>query len=129
MLEPTQSLYRELPGSKAAASRRASFTPGFPAADFPECGPVVFAYGDDLDGVACAAERLREAVEARESDFDLEVFTPEEGVRRAIAIAARATRPVVIADTQDNPGARRQRDTTGMLRALVGATRNALPSG
>jgi microcystin degradation protein MlrC len=121
MLEPTQSLYRELPGFEGRGVASASFTPGFPAADFPECGPVVFAYGDDLEGVACAAERLREAVEARESDFDLEVLTPEEGVRRAIAISGRATRPVVIADTQDNPGAGGNSDTTGMLRALVGA--------
>jgi microcystin degradation protein MlrC len=42
-------------------------------------------------------------------------------VRRAIAIAGRANRPVVIADTQDNPGAGGNSDTTGMLRALVGA--------
>jgi microcystin degradation protein MlrC len=121
MLEPAQSLYRELPRFEGRGVDSASFAPGFPAADFPECGPVVLAYGDDLSGVACAAERLREAVEARESDFELEVLEPEEGVRRAIAIAARASRPVVIADTQDNPGAGGNSDTTGMLRALVGA--------
>jgi microcystin degradation protein MlrC len=121
MLEPTQTLYRDLPRFEGSGVASASFTPGFPAADFPECGPVVFAYGDDPGGVACAAQRLREAVEARESDFALEVLSPEEGVRRAIAVAGRATRPVVIADTQDNPGAGGNSDTTGMLRALVGA--------
>jgi microcystin degradation protein MlrC len=34
-------------------------------------------------------------------------------------IAQTATRPVVIADTQDNPGAGADSNTTGMLRALV----------
>jgi microcystin degradation protein MlrC len=34
-------------------------------------------------------------------------------------IAAGASRPVVIADTQDNPGAGGDSDTTGMLRALI----------
>ena len=34
-------------------------------------------------------------------------------------------RPIVIADTQDNPGAGGDSDTTGMLRALV---RNIAPS-
>jgi microcystin degradation protein MlrC len=34
-------------------------------------------------------------------------------------LAARATRPIIIADTQDNPGAGGDSDTTGMLRALV----------
>ncbi|MEO8038771.1 MAG: M81 family metallopeptidase [Betaproteobacteria bacterium] len=121
MLEPTRSIYRELPGVEGRGVATASFTPGFPAADFPECGPVVFAYGDDAEAVAVAADRLLEAVVARESAFELEILTPEAGVRRAIAIAARAVRPVVIADTQDNPGAGGNSDTTGMLRALVGA--------
>jgi microcystin degradation protein MlrC len=64
---------------------------------------------------------LRAAVEAREADFDTPVYAPEIGVRRAMQIAANARRPVVIADTQDNPGAGGNSDTTGMLRALVGA--------
>ena len=34
-------------------------------------------------------------------------------------LATRASKPVVIADTQDNPGAGGDSDTTGMLRALV----------
>ena len=34
-------------------------------------------------------------------------------------IAREATKPVVIADTQDNPGAGGTGDTTGMLAALV----------
>jgi len=42
-------------------------------------------------------------------------------VRRAQSLAAGATRPVVIADTQDNPGAGGDANTTGMLRALVQA--------
>jgi microcystin degradation protein MlrC len=36
-----------------------------------------------------------------------------------MSIAATASRPVVIADTQDNPGAGGDSNTTGMLRALV----------
>jgi microcystin degradation protein MlrC len=46
-----------------------------------------------------------------------------------MAIAeAGASRPVIIADTQDNPGAGGNSDTTGMLRALVanGAQRAAI---
>jgi microcystin degradation protein MlrC len=34
-------------------------------------------------------------------------------------LAKSATRPIIIADTQDNPGAGGDSDTTGMLRALV----------
>jgi microcystin degradation protein MlrC len=121
MLEPARSLYAALPGMENEAVLSASFTPGFPAADFPECGPVVIAYGRDTASAASAAERLRTDIEAREADFDCPVYSPEDGVRRALQIAASANRPVVIADTQDNPGAGGNSDTTGMLRALVGA--------
>jgi microcystin degradation protein MlrC len=46
---------------------------------------------------------------------------PEEGVARAIAIARTAAKPVVIADTQDNPGCGGTADATGLLKALVAA--------
>jgi microcystin degradation protein MlrC len=36
-----------------------------------------------------------------------------------MAIAKGATRPVILADTQDNPGAGGTADTTGVLEALV----------
>jgi microcystin degradation protein MlrC len=121
MLEPTQSIYARLAKMEGGAIPTLSFTPGFPAADFPECGPVAFAYGQSAEAAAHAADELRASIEALEAEFDFPVYTPEEGVRRATAIAARAQRPVVIADTQDNPGAGGNSDTTGMLRALVGA--------
>ncbi len=127
MLEPAQSLYRELAQLEGDGAL-VSFTPGFPAADFPECGPCVLAYASDPALAAVRADALAAAVTAREAQFDTPVYTPEEGVRRAMQVAARARRPVVIADTQDNPGAGGNSDTTGMLRALVGAkaTRAAL---
>ena len=42
-----------------------SFTPGFPAADFPECGPVVIAYADDPAAASRASDLLRGAVNAQ----------------------------------------------------------------
>jgi microcystin degradation protein MlrC len=121
MLEPAQSIYAQLARMEGGEIESLSFTPGFPAADFPECGPAVIAYGSSVDAAASCAERLRATIEKLESEFDTPVYTPEEGVRRAIELARNATRPVVIADTQDNPGAGGNSDTTGMLRALIGA--------
>jgi microcystin degradation protein MlrC len=121
MLEPMQTLYAELARLEGRGVGSVSFTPGFPAADFEECGPVAFAYGPDADAIAQAADRLHYMVASCEADFALEALSPDDGVRRAMEIAARATRPVVIADTQDNPGAGGNSDTTGMLRALVAA--------
>ncbi|HXQ08317.1 MAG TPA: MlrC C-terminal domain-containing protein, partial [Bradyrhizobium sp.] len=105
-----------------------SFAPGFPAADFPHCGPSVFAYGKTQADADAAADAIMAIVAGHEDDFDGRIYTPDQGVRHAMELAARAKRPIVIADTQDNPGAGGDSDTTGMLRALVrnNATRAAI---
>ncbi len=118
-LEPSRALYAELAAMQSRDVPSVSFTPGFPAADFPECGPVVLAYGVSAGAAARVADALAQRVLALESEFDAPVYAADEAVKRALAIAAHASRPVVIADTQDNPGAGGDSDTTGMLRALI----------
>ena len=53
------------------------------------------------------------------SDFQLDVLPAADAVARPMRIAATARRPVVIADTQDNPGGGGHGDTTGLLAELV----------
>ncbi len=118
MMEPNSSIYSKLAALDTPGAV-ASFTPGFPAADFEECGPVVFAYSDDAGAARSAVETLWNIVNEAESDYACPVYEPGEAVRKAMSIAATSTRPVVIADTQDNPGAGGDSNTTGMLRALV----------
>jgi len=79
----------------------------------------VFAYGATQADADAAADTVAALIESHEDDFDGRIFTPDEGVRHAMELAKTATRPIVIADTQDNPGAGGDSDTTGMLRALV----------
>jgi microcystin degradation protein MlrC len=119
MMQPAQGLYERLAAMEGGALLHASFTPGFPAADIHHCGPSVFAYGWDEDAARTACQRLADDVAGRESAFAGKIYTPDEGVQEAMRIAERATRPVVIADTQDNPGAGGDSNTAGMLRALV----------
>ena len=127
-LEPCRAIYAALAALASSEVTTLSFTPGFPAADFPECGPLVFAYGNSAGSAQAAVDDLGRQIEMAEAQFDLQILTPEAAVRRAMQLAQRATRPVVIADTQDNPGAGGNSDTTGMLRALLacGAKRAAL---
>lgn len=121
MMDPMASVYASLPRLENRHVTSVSFASGFPAADFPECGPVVLAWGDEGEAVARAADAMLQQVAEREPLFEVDVLSPEDGVRQAMAIASHASRPVVIADTQDNPGAGGNSDTTGMLRALVAA--------
>jgi microcystin degradation protein MlrC len=117
--EPCRGIYKKLTELESDAVPTLSFAPGFPAADFPGCGPSVFAYGKTQADADAAADKLAALIESHENDFDGRIFTPDEGVRHAMELAKTASKPIVIADTQDNPGAGGDSDTTGMLRALV----------
>ncbi|CCD93260.1 conserved hypothetical protein [Bradyrhizobium sp. ORS 375] len=117
--QPTKGIYEKLAAMQSEAVPTLSFAPGFPAADFVHCGPSVFAYGRTQTDADAAADAIAAIVTGHENDFDGRIYTPDEGVRHAMTLAKNATRPIVIADTQDNPGAGGDSDTTGMLRALV----------
>jgi microcystin degradation protein MlrC len=98
-----------------------SYLAGFPPSDLHWCGPSVIAHAWTQEAADRAADAMLAAIEAEEARFAEEMVTPEEGVTRAIAIASTAKRPVVIADTQDNPGCGGSSDSTGLLKALVAA--------
>jgi microcystin degradation protein MlrC len=117
--QPAKGIYQKLAAMEGDAVPTLSFAPGFPAADFPDCGPSVFAYGRTQADADAAADELTNLIVGHEDDFDGRIFTPDDGVRHAMELATRARKPIVIADTQDNPGAGGDSDTTGMLRALV----------
>jgi microcystin degradation protein MlrC len=126
--QPTKSIYQKLAALESETIPTLSFAPGFPAADFGDCGPSVFAYGKTQADADAAADKIAAVIESHENDFDGRIYTPDEGVRYAMELATRANKPIIIADTQDNPGAGGDSDTTGMLRALVrnSATRAAI---
>jgi microcystin degradation protein MlrC len=112
-------LFRELATIEGGNVASLSFTPGFPPADILDCGPAVFAYGETQAAADRAVDRLSGAVLEAESDFAGPIYEPDEAVMRAQKIAARAHRPVVLADTQDNPGAGGNSDTVGLIEALL----------
>src|SRR5947199_6953484 len=117
--EPCKSIYAKLAALESDAVPTLSFAPGFPAADFHDCGASVFAYGRTQADADTAADKVAALVESHEDDFDGRIYSPDDGVRLAMELAKSASKPIVIADTQDNPGAGGDSDTTGMLRALV----------
>ncbi|KIU43461.1 MULTISPECIES: M81 family metallopeptidase [Bradyrhizobium] len=117
--QPTQGIYQKLAALESDAVPTLSFAPGFPAADFRDCGPSVFAYGRTQADADAAADKVVALVEGHEDDFDGRIYSPDEGVQLAMELAKSASKPIIIADTQDNPGAGGDSDTTGMLRALV----------
>ena len=119
LLEPARSMYEALGTLEQGPVVSLSFTPGFPAADFPECGPVIWGYGKEASAVRDAVDSLYDTMLRNEAQWAVPFLSPDAAVTEAIRLSATAQKPVVIADTQDNPGAGADSNTTGMLRALL----------
>ena len=94
-------------------------TPGFPPADIAECGPALVVYGHDQEAADAAADRILAAINAKEAQFAGRLYTADEAAQEAIRLSQSASKPIVLADIQDNPGAGGTSDTVGLLRALI----------
>ena len=121
LVEPMRSLMDRVRDAERAGTECLGFFPGFPAADVAECGPAVAGFGRDAAAVARAVDALREAVQSQEPEFGLELASVEEAVARARRHDGQPGHPLVLADTQDNPGAGGNADTTSLLKALAAA--------
>ncbi len=122
LVEPGASLYADIAalddGDSGAQVFGASFATGFAPADIYECGPSVIVYGESQMVADRVADALAVKIGDREKDFYAKNWTPEEAIFHALRGAGRSG-PVVMADTQDNPGAGGNGDTVGLLKALV----------
>lgn len=92
--------------------------PGFPLADVADVGPCVFGYGEDA-AVGRAVGELAAAVAASEAQFAGRLWSTDDAIERALSIANVGLGPVILVDTQDNPGAGGNADTMSLIKALV----------
>ena len=133
LMEPARSVIALIDRLEAQHDVELNFSMGFSAADFEECGPVLFGYGADASTVRAAVEELHRCVAVTQrGGWSVPLHTADAAVGQAIALASHAAAlagPVVIADTQDNPGAGGDANTTGLLRALLQADAGARLQG
>ena len=119
-IAPSVRLFHRLAEIEAESGALLTFAGGFPAADVPDCGPSVFGYGFEAPpATADAVEALAREVLAAEAEFDAGLLAPDEAVRQAMARSQPGGPPVILADTQDNPGAGANGDTVGLLEAML----------
>lgn len=117
LIEPNQSIYAEIDQSGVEGVWSESYATGFPPADVYDCGPSVVVYADTQ---AVANQRLSYLVNmimARSGEYQSHIYGEDEAID--YALSRHSQKPVVIADTQDNPGAGACGDTTGMIAALI----------
>lgn len=121
VIEPAAGLYALADTLGAAIGGPVSIALGFPPGDTSAAGPSILAYGGDPAAVAGAVDRLADAVARAEGGFAGTLWQPREAIHEALRLLGETggAGPVVLADTQDNPGGGGTSDTTGILSALL----------
>ncbi len=123
VIEPGQSLYAHLPTLIKPQVTALSFACGFHLSDIHDVGPSMVAYGTDQAQVDEAADTMLAAIQAREADFSGKIWPTEQGVKEALRLLKltndKGQGPVILADTQDNPGGGGPGDTTGLLKTML----------
>jgi microcystin degradation protein MlrC len=119
LVDPARAIYQHLRELIQGEVAGLSLACGFPLSDVPEAGPVVVAYGFERLAVERAADDLLADIERREAEFKGRLYGVADAVSEAIRLSAGASGPIILADSQDNPGGGGSGDTTEILRELV----------
>lgn len=123
-IQPAQGIYAEIKAGEGGVGKDVqalSLNMGFPLADIAIAGPTVLAYGTSQGHADAAADAIEKLMLRKETEFAGKLWSPDEAVAEAMRIAARASKPVVLADTQDNSGGGAPSDSVGLLEAMVRA--------
>lgn len=119
LMPPMQTVMTERAGlAERLGAVELAFCFGFPYADFSGCGAAIAAFGETQAVADAAADALLGFVNAQEAGFVQETLVSAEAVAEAKRLSGSG-RPVVLADTQDNPGGGGHGDTTELLSELV----------
>lgn len=92
---------------------------GFPPCDLPHTGPSIFAYAETQQLADETAQKLLDFILAREDQFTTDLLPCDQAVAKAIQLATRSDKPVLMADIQDNAGGGSPSDSTWLLEELV----------
>jgi microcystin degradation protein MlrC len=119
LVEPMHSLMTEAVAADRPPLLSVCLAPGFPAADVADCGPSVYACGSDAFVVATSVRQLAAEWRRREGEFALELIGVGQAIEEVLNASPPRGRPLILADTQDNPGAGGNADTMSLIKALV----------
>ncbi|SDE67446.1 Microcystin degradation protein MlrC, contains DUF1485 domain [Kordiimonas lacus] len=115
---PLAAVMAEIRELGHAAGAIVEIAAGFPLADTFEAGPAVLVYAREKAVAEVVADEAAMAFGRRENEFSLKMMSPRE----AVAVAQEAKHrhgPLLLIDTQDNPGGGATGDTVGLLRAMI----------
>jgi len=119
LVEPSKGIVEATSARQTDDMLSLAYLAGFPPSDLAACGPTVSAHAYSQAEADAAVDEITQMIALKEAEFAEPLLQPDDAVVEAVRLAATAAKPIVVADTQDNPGCGGSGDTVGMLAALV----------
>lgn len=118
--EPAKSIYTRLNKlEKDKGIISVSFMQGFSHADIFHAGPSIFAYAENNNLAEKIVKLLYYDILAHEGEFVSNLLETEEAISKALSLAEKSNRPIILADIQDNAGSGSPSDTICILESLL----------
>ncbi|MCB6182884.1 M81 family metallopeptidase [Leeia sp. TBRC 13508] len=117
--DPVKSLIEQADQYESNSVPLVRFAPGFPLADVPDCAPSILVYSQSAEMGASIAEALVTAVSQARSAFAGKLWGAADAVAYAKTRPAETNKPLILADTQDNPGGGADSNSTDLIAELL----------
>jgi len=92
---------------------------GFPMADTSITSPAIVAYAETKEASEASASMVYDFMHSKRAEFQSPILSPEVAVSRSLQSEPVHRKPVIIADTEDNPGAGAASDNMVMAKAFL----------
>jgi microcystin degradation protein MlrC len=119
-VDPSRTLVQWQP-PRAEGVITASYAAGFPPSDTVWCGPSVVVHARDQAIADEVADAYIDYFNSLESQFCGTLWPAAQAATHAKRLALTSDKPIILADTCDNPGAGGTGKTTGMIHELLAA--------
>jgi microcystin degradation protein MlrC len=126
VIEPNQSIYQKLDELEHDTPVTLSFNNGFPLADTYHTGPTLLSYADTDHAAQQALQTLQAAITAVKPHYQTDTITTQTVPEIIRNTPQTPGRPLIFADTQDNPGCGGAGNTIDILRACLHANSDSV---
>lgn len=117
--EPAKSIYEKLEELESKYKVYLSYNQAFPPAEISYSYPSIIGYGRDENRLQSACIELKDFIIENRSHYDGVLVQPKKAIEYAIKKSDRLTKPIILADTQDNPGGGGSSDVVEILKELI----------
>ncbi len=119
MQNPAKDIYERLEIIEEKYSINLSLNLGFPLADNASCYPTLVGFGKNANKLNKIMDQFAEEITLKKQEFKGKLWSIDEAIQHAMNQKIPPGKPIIFADTQDNPGGGGSGDVMEIVKSLA----------